>query len=52
MVLRVEREVPLSPTLLTALREYYRWMRLRGRTHDTHASSMIGLGRCADLAVP
>jgi site-specific recombinase XerD len=34
MVLRVERgkggvdrEVPLSPTLLTALREYYRWMR-------------------------
>jgi integrase/recombinase XerD len=34
MVLRVEqgkgqrdREVPLSPTLLAALREYYRWMR-------------------------
>jgi integrase/recombinase XerD len=34
MVIRVERgkgghgrEVPLSPTLLTALREYYRWMR-------------------------
>ena len=34
MVLRVEqgkggrdREIPLSPTLLTALREYYRWMR-------------------------
>ena len=34
MVLRVERgkgghdrEVPLSPTLLTALRDYYRWMR-------------------------
>ena len=34
MVLRVDqgkgrrdREVPLSPTLLTALREYYRWMR-------------------------
>ena len=34
MVLRVEqgkggrdRQVPLSPTLLTALREYYRWMR-------------------------
>lgn len=34
MVLRIERgkggharEVPLSPTLLTALREYYRWMR-------------------------
>lgn len=34
MVLRVEqgkggrdREVPLSPTLLTTLREYYRWMR-------------------------
>jgi site-specific recombinase XerD len=34
MVLRVERgkggvdrDVPLSPTLLTALREYYRWMR-------------------------
>jgi site-specific recombinase XerD len=34
MVLRVERgkggvdrEVPLTPTLLTALREYYRWMR-------------------------
>lgn len=34
MVVRVERgkgghgrEVPLSPTLLTALREYYRWMR-------------------------
>jgi site-specific recombinase XerD len=23
----VDREVPLSPTLLTALREYYRWMR-------------------------
>ena len=36
MVLRVEqgkggrdREVPLSPTLLAALREYYRWMRPR-----------------------
>jgi len=36
MVLRVEqgkggrdREIPLSPTLLTALREYYRWMRPR-----------------------
>jgi integrase/recombinase XerD len=34
MVLRIEhgkgghdREVPLSPTLLTALRDYYRWMR-------------------------
>ena len=34
MMLRVERgkggrdrEIPLSPTLLTALREYYRWMR-------------------------
>ena len=34
MVIRIERgkgghgrEVPLSPTLLTALREYYRWMR-------------------------
>jgi integrase len=34
MVIRVERgkgghgrEVPLSPTLLTALREYYRWIR-------------------------
>ncbi len=34
MVLRVEqgkggrdREIPLSPTLLTSLREYYRWMR-------------------------
>ena len=34
MVLRVEqgkggrdREIPLSPTLLTALRQYYRWMR-------------------------
>ena len=34
MVLRIERgkggvdrEVPLSPTLLVALREYYRWMR-------------------------
>jgi integrase len=34
MVLRIEqgkggrdREIPLSPTLLTALREYYRWMR-------------------------
>ena len=34
MVLRVERgkgghdrEIPLSPTLLAALREYYRWMR-------------------------
>jgi integrase/recombinase XerD len=34
MVLRVEqgkggrdRDIPLSPTLLTALREYYRWMR-------------------------
>src|SRR5947209_1037243 len=34
MVLRIERgkgghdrEVPLSPTLLTALREYWRWMR-------------------------
>jgi integrase/recombinase XerD len=34
MVLRVQqgkghrdRDVPLSPTLLTALREYYRWMR-------------------------
>jgi integrase/recombinase XerD len=36
MVLRVEqgkggrdREIPLSPTLLAALREYYRWMRPR-----------------------
>jgi integrase/recombinase XerD len=36
MVIRVERgkgghgrEVPLSPTLLIALREYYRWMRPR-----------------------
>ena len=36
MVLRVEqgkggrdREIPLSPTLLSALREYYRWMRPR-----------------------
>ena len=45
MVLRVERgkggvdrDVPLSPTLLAALREYYRWMRpqtyLFPGTHD------------------
>jgi len=53
MVLRVERgkggvdrEVPLSPTLLTALRAYYRWMRPRtylfpGTHHGWRADAPI-----------
>ena len=63
MVLRVERgkgghdrEVPLSPTLLAALREYYRWMRPQtylfpGTRHgwraDTPAHVQGDLGRGA-----
>jgi site-specific recombinase XerD len=53
MVLRVEqgkggrdREIPLSPTLLAALREYYRWMRPRtylfpGTHHGWRADAPI-----------
>ena len=53
MVIRVERgkgghgrEVPLSPTLLTALREYYRWMRPKtwlfpGTVHGWRADKPI-----------
>jgi integrase/recombinase XerD len=53
MVLRIEqgkggrdREVPLSPTLLTALREYYPWMRPRtylfpGTRHGWRADAPI-----------
>jgi site-specific recombinase XerD len=53
MVLRVEqgkggrdRDVPLSPTLLAALREYYRWMRPRtylfpGTRHGWRADTPI-----------
>ncbi len=53
MVLRVEqgkggrdREIPLSPTLLAALREYYRWMRPRtylfpGTQHGWRADAPI-----------
>ena len=44
MVIRVDRgkggharEVPLSPTLLTALREYYRWMRPQTYLFPGHA---------------
>ena len=47
MVLRVERgkggrdrEVPLSPTLLTALREYYRWMRPQTYLFPGHAARL------------
>lgn len=57
MVIRVERgkgghgrEVPLSPTLLTALREYYRWMRPKtylfpGQEHGWRADKPL-TSRC------
>ena len=55
MVLRVEqgkggrdREVPLSPTLLAALREYYRWMRPQTYLFPGHAARLAG--RRADHA--
>jgi integrase/recombinase XerD len=63
MVLRVERgkgghgrEVPLSPTLLTTLREYYRWMRPQtylfpGQEHgwraDNRSRPNVSGTRCA-----
>jgi len=52
MVLRIEqgkggrdREVPLSPTLLAALRAYYRWM--RPQTYLPRDASRLA-GRSAD----
>ena len=55
MVLRVERgkggrarEVPLSPTLLTALREYYRWMRPQTYLFPGHGA-WLAHGPAADV---
>ena len=62
MVLRVEqgkggrdREIPLSPTLLAALREYYRWMRPRtylfpGTRPNKTCRSPECCHRCAGVA--
>ncbi len=62
MVIRVERgkgghgrEVPLSPTLLTALRDYYRWMRPQtylfpGQAHGWRADKPL-TSRCVWDAV-